>query len=301
MSNNSRYKVTLQRRDDIDRRAAVAAGMALATLLGVAVVAAVSPAPAHAASVADSFARHAAGSTATVDHSAWDRLLEAHVKPGSDGLNRVAYASWKKDGHAALKAYVADLQRVDVARLDRPEQFAFWANLYNARTIDIVLDKYPVKSIKDINLGGGLKSLVTGGPWQAKVVKVGGQDLSLDDIEHGIMRPIFKDPRVHYAVNCASVGCPNLMTEAFTGARLEALLDTGARAFVNHPRGVRVAGGKVTASSIYSWFQVDFGGSAEGVLAHVRRYAGRELAKSLVGVSTIADYDYDWTLNDVPG
>ena len=109
-------------------------------------------------------------------HKAWDKLLAAYVVPGRDGINRVRYARFKRDGRAALKAYVAALQKVSPAALARPDQFAFWANLYNATTIDIVLDKYPVSSIKKINLGGGLLSLVSGGPWKAKVVHVGFDD-----------------------------------------------------------------------------------------------------------------------------
>ena len=86
-------------------------------------------------------------------------------------------------------------------------------------------------------------------------------DLSLDDIEHGILRPIFRDPRVHYAVNCASIGCPNLRLDAFTGANLDKELDAGARDYINSPRGLAFPGGKTTASSIYKWFQEDFGGN----------------------------------------
>jgi len=254
---------------------------------------------ATAASPAETFAVHAAGATATVDHTVWDRMLASYVVAGQDGVNRVDYARFKAERHDELKAYVASLEATDVHKLDRPEQFAFWANLYNAKTIDIVLDKYPVKSIKDISLGGGLLALVTGGPWKAKTVKVAGQDLSLDDIEHGILRPVFKDARAHYAVNCASFGCPNLGREAFTGAKLEAQLDAGARAYVNHPRGISVEHGKVKASSIYTWFQADFGGSEAGVLSHAIAYARPELKEKLKGITTIADFDYDWSLNDV--
>lgn len=251
-----------------------------------------------AAAVGETFSRFEKGATATVDHVAWTAVLAKYVTASADGVNRVAYAKLKAEAHDAVKAYVKRLESVTVTKLDRPEQFAFWANLYNAKTIDIVLDQYPVKSIKDIRLGGGLLAIVTGGPWKAKVTKVEGVELSLDDIEHGILRPVFKDPRVHYAVNCASIGCPNLPREAFTGAKLEAQLDDGARAYVNHPRGLRVEGGKARASSIYSWFQADFGGSVEGVLAHARRFAGPELTTALKGLNTIDGYDYDWSLND---
>lgn len=284
------------------RRVSDAGGTVRSALLGgvFAALLLASVAPARAG-LEETFVRHAEGSTVTVDHSKWDRLVKTYVSPSPDGINRVAYAKWKAAGHKDLKAYVASLEKVDPAVLDRPEQFAFWANLYNAKTIDIVLDRYPVKSIKDISLGGGLLAAVTGGPWKAKVVKIKGQDLSLDDIEHGILRAIFKDARVHYSVNCASIGCPNLMTEAFTGAKLEAQLDMGARAYINHPRGLSVTGGKVKASSIYSWFQADFGGTAAGVLDHARKYAEPALKQKLESITAIADFDYDWTLNETKG
>lgn len=164
---------------------------------------------ARAAEPADLLRKAAIGSPATVDHSAWDRLLKQYVKTGADGINRVDYAAFKAGGQSQLKQYIRGLEASDPARLDRPEQFALLANLYNAKTVDIVLDRYPVASIKDISLGGSLFASLTGGPWKAKVLHLNGVELSLDDIEHGILRPVFKDPRVHYAVNCASIGCPN--------------------------------------------------------------------------------------------
>ncbi len=266
--------------------------------LGLFALSFVAASPARAASPAETFSAFSKGSTQTVDHAAWDKLLKAYVVPGADGVNRVAYQRFKAEGHAGLKSYIGTLETADVATLDRPEQFAYWANLYNAKTIDIVLDKYPVKSIKDISLGGGLLASVTGGPWKAKVLKVKGQSISLDDIEHGLLRPVFKDPRVHYAVNCASFGCPNLGTEAFTGAELETQLDAAAAAFINNPRAVTVEDGEVIVSSIYSWFQDDFGGNDAGVLKHVRRYASETLKSKLEGITAIGDNRYDWSLND---
>ena len=225
------------------------------------------------------------------------------MKPSSSGINLVDYAAFKKDGHKTLKAYVNRLEKVDVAKLDKKEQFAFWSNLYNAKTIDVVLDHYPVDSIRNITINegifGALKSTVgAGGPWKSKIMKVQGHKLSLDDIEHNILRPIYKDPRVHYAVNCASIGCPNLGQQAFTGANLDTMLDAGAVSYVNHPRGITVTNGKVQASSIYSWFVADFGGSATGVLEHVRKYAKPELKAKLKGIASISSYGYDWALND---
>ena len=243
--------------------------------------------------------RLAVSATRTVDHLAWDRLLKTYVKSSGDGINRVDYTSFKRSGHSELKAYLSRLETVDPGTLDRAEQFAFLANLYNAKTIDIVLDKYPVNSIKDISLGGGLVAAFSGGPWKAKVLKLGGSDFSLDDIEHGILRPVFKDPRVHYAVNCASIGCPNLQMEAFTGARLSAQLDAAARAYINQTRGANVVGGKLVVSSIYNWFKADFGGNDAGVLKHLRTYAAPALAEKLKAISSIGDHAYDWHLNDV--
>ena len=272
------------------KRAILAAALGLAAALHV-------PSPASAEAANAMFNRATAGSTATVDHSAWDALLKTHVVPGPDGLNRVAYSRLKGE-HDKLKAYLTALQKVDPSILDKPEQFAFWVNLYNAKTIDVVLDKYPVKSIKDINLGGGLKSLVTGGPWQAKIMTVSGAGLSLDDIENTILRPIYNDLRVHYAVNCASVGCPNLSTDAYTGAKLEAMLEAGAKAFINSPHGIAIEGGKITASSIYDWFKADFGGSESTIFAHWRKYASPALLARLEKIEKISGYNYDWALAD---
>jgi len=272
----------------------------LVALAGFAVAAVLAnAAPLHAAAPGDIVARSAEGSSARVDHSAWDTLLKTYVKPGDDGLNRVDYANFRMHGHDALKTYLLALARVDPARLDRKEQFAWLANLYNAKTIDIVLDHYPVRSIKDISLGGGLFAAFTGGPWKAKVVSVAGVSLSLDDIEHEILRKVFTDPRVHYAVNCASIGCPNLQTEAFTASRLDAQLDAAARAYVNHPRGVTVQGDRIVVSSIYEWFKADFGGNDAGVLRHLEGYAQPALATKIKSIGAISSHDYDWRLNDI--
>jgi hypothetical protein len=276
-------------------------GLAGAALAIIGVTVAGQWQPAEAANIGEVFSRFTPGSAETVNHSVWDKLLKAYVTPGDDGLNRVAYARFKKESHDQLKRYVAALEAVHIKALDRSEQFAFWANLYNAKTVDVVLDHYPVNSITDINLGGGLLVALTGGPWKAKVVKVGGHELSLDNIEHDILRPVFKDPRVHYAVNCASFSCPNLRREAFAGAKLDVQLDAAAKAYVNSLRAIRVESGKVTASSIYSWYSVDFqgfGGTERGVLEHLRRYAEPELKRKLKSVTRIDSYEYDWALND---
>lgn len=234
--------------------------------------------------------------TMTVDHALWAGILAAYVKPAPDGVNRFAYGKVSKSARKDLKAYLDAMSKVAVSKLAEREQRAFWANLYNALTIDVVLDRYPVKSIRDIAISPGLFAV---GPWGKKLTTVEGAALSLDDIEHKILRKVWKDPRVHYSVNCASIGCPNLPAEPFTGAKLEKMLDDGARAYVNHPRGVTVTdAGRVTASRIYDWFSEDFGSSDTNVLAHLRQYAAAPLKAKLDKVKSIAAYDYDWSLND---
>ena len=256
------------------------------------------PAIAHGEPAQNLFRTPAGGSTEVVDHAAWDQLLQTYVKPGADGLNRVDYAALKADGLPALRSYIRTLEQVDPGKLAREEQFALLANLYNAKTLEIVASRYPVKSIKDISLGGGVLASLAGGPWKAKVVEIQGVELSLNDIEHGILRPIFKDPRVHYALNCASIGCPNLRTEAFTGAKLSQQLDSAARDYVNSNRGVRFENGRPVISSIYVWYEEDFGGTDQGVLDHLRKYAAPPLERRLAGVKSIEKHDYDWGLSD---
>lgn len=227
------------------------------------------------------------------DHAAWQRLLGRYVSPSADGVNRFAYARVSAADRKALTAYLDTLQAAKPSVLGVDEARAYWINFYNALTIDVVLDHYPVESIRDI--GGGLFSV---GPWKKELVSVEGRKLSLDNIEHDILRKTWPDPRVHYAVNCASMSCPNLMTEAFSGAKLDRMLTQGARDYVNHPRGARVDGGKLRLSQIYSWYRRDFGTNDAEVIAHIAAYAAPKLKAELAGIKTIAGYDYDWSLND---
>lgn len=231
---------------------------------------------------------------ADTGHGAWTSLLQTYLVASEDGINRVRYAAFKREGYGRLAAYLQTLQGVGVSSLGRAEQFAFWVNLYNAETVRLILEHYPVRSIRDIDLGGGF---FANGPWKKKLLVVEGRELSLDDVEHEILRGEFGDKRVHYAVNCASIGCPNLQREAFTGANLEAMLDKGAADYINHPRGVSVTDGRITASKIYDWFSEDFGSSSD-LIGHWRGYARPELASRLDEARRISDYVYDWDLND---
>jgi hypothetical protein len=241
------------------------------------------------------WARHDAASVQTVDHRAWGAFLARYRVGGADGVARMRYAAVTPADRETLKQYIARLEAVDVDALERREQFAYWVNLYNAVTVRIVLDRYPVKSIRDISLGGGLFQT---GPWGAKVVTVKGERLSLDDIEHGILRPLWRDPRIHYVVNCASVGCPDVPPAPLTGANGETVLEAAARAYINHPRGAAVRDGRLAVSSLYSWYCEDFGDSEAGVLADLRGHAAPPLAALLAGISAIDRYAYDWALND---
>ena len=231
-----------------------------------------------------------------IDHSAWDAFLKKYiVAPHPSGINRVNYATVAPEDRTALANYVKSLESVAVSGYSRGEQRAYWINLYNAKTVELILTRFPVKSIRDINISPGLFS---SGPWGAKLMTVEGEKLALDDIEHRILRPIWKDNRIHYAVNCASLGCPNLQPAAFTAENTESLLERGAREYVNHRRGVSLQSGKLKVSSLYVWFQEDFGGSAEGLMEHWAKYAGKTLADALLSYSGGLEHDYDWRLND---
>jgi len=232
--------------------------------------------------------KHDADASAAVDHGAWARFLDRHLVADDAGVHRLRYAAVSETDRAELDAYLDDLVAVEVTALARPVQLAYWLNLYNALTVVAILDAYPVESIRDID-----------GVWRRDRVTVDGRALSLDDIEHGIVRPIFADARIHYAFNCAAVGCPNLAAEPFAGAGIDARLDRAARAYVNDPRGVRTTlGGELVVSSIYNWFAEDFGGSDAAVLDHLRRYAEPDLAARLATADGIDGYAYDWSLND---
>lgn len=257
------------------------------------------PALLHAAPKADLWdywAEHDPDSSISVDHSPWSAFLQRSVTQGPNGINRVDYGAVTARDRKSLDSYLERLAQTEVRSMSRASQKPFWINLYNALTVQVILDHYPVDSIQDIDISPGFFS---SGPWGKKLVTIEGKKLSLDDIEHRILRPIWEDPRIHYAVNCAALGCPNLQTEAFTAGNIEGLLDKGAREYINHFRGVTIEDANLIVSSIYEWFEEDFGGSESGVIEHLMHYAEPELKQKLKGLSTIDDDRYDWSLNDV--
>lgn len=231
------------------------------------------------------------------DHSAWTAILSDFVMESDDGVNRFDYARLKDDAsaRASLNAYIETLAAQPISALPDDAQFAAWANLYNALTVQVIIENYPVDSIRDISSG-----LFSRGPWKQDVVTVEGETLSLDNIEHDILRIRFDDPRVHYAVNCASIGCPNLQTQAWTAETLDEDLNEAARDYVNHPRGVSFRrDGRLEVSSIYRWFREDFGGTENGVIAHLLQFADDDLAERINARPDIAGHEYDWSLNDI--
>lgn len=231
-------------------------------------------------------------SGAELVHDDWNRILGSYIVE-RDGVNLFDYAGVTAEDRALLDGYIDYLASQEVSSLAGAQQFAFWTNLYNAVTVAVILDHYPVDSIRDISSG-----LLKRGPWKKKLVVVDDRELSLDDIEHEILRPIFQDNRVHYAVNCASIGCPNLQPMAYTGETLDAMLDHAAHQYINHERGAKVEDGRLVVSSIYKWYTEDFGRGDQDVIDHLLAFADPDLAVQLETVSRISDYRYDWNLNE---
>jgi hypothetical protein len=193
-------------------------------------------------------------STATIDHSLWNQFLADFVSYDSGlAMNVVDYAGAKRRGEARLDSYLRAMSNIVIRSFNRAEQKAYWINLYNAVTVKLILDFFPLNSIRDISFG-----LFGPGPWDKELITVEGIELTLNDIEHRILRPIWNDPRIHFAVNCASIGCPDLWDEAYTAENTESIMDQAAARYANHPRGVNFSGDRLTLSSIFNWYAVDF-------------------------------------------
>lgn len=241
-------------------------------------------------------------------HAAWTALLKKHVVVLRGGqASQVRYAGFAAD-REALKAYLGALAAPPRATFDgwsAPQRMAFLINAYNAHTVELILTRYPkLASIKD--LGSFLSS-----PWKPKIVPLLGTQLSLDDIEHEMLRRrgAFDDPRVHFAVNCASIGCPALREEAFTAERLDAQLDEQAARFLADRSRNRwnASSGKLEVSKIFDWFGEDFRLGHKGATSlavflakHADRLADAPADRERIraGQAPIAFLDYDWALND---
>ncbi|MBP6637263.1 MAG: DUF547 domain-containing protein [Sulfuritalea sp.] len=241
-------------------------------------------------------------------HAAWHALLAKHVKPFNNGnASAVDYTAIKVE-QAALKAYLGTLKAVseaDYGKWSRPQRLAFLINAYNAFTVELILSKYPdLESIKD--LGSVFSS-----PWKKKFFSLLGQERSLDDIEHGMIRApgAFDDPRIHVGVVCASIGCPMLRPEAFTPEKLDAQLDDGMKRFLADGTRNRhdAASGRLLVSKIFDWYGKDFEKghkSYDSLKATFARHAAQlaatpeAQAKVRSGDYKLEFLDYDWKLND---
>ena len=241
-------------------------------------------------------------------HAAWHALLAKHVKPFNNGnASAVDYTAIKVE-QAALKAYLGTLKAVseaDYGKWSRPQRLAFLINAYNAFTVELILSKYhDLESIKD--LGSVFSS-----PWKKKFFSLLGQERSLDDIEHGMIRApgAFDDPRIHVGVVCASIGCPMLRPEAFTPEKLDAQLDDGMKRFLADGTRNRhdAASGRLLVSKIFDWYGKEYENghkSYDSLKTTFARHAAQlaatpeAQAKVRSGDYKLEFLDYDWKLND---
>lgn len=236
----------------------------------------------------------------TFDHAAFTSILQRYV----DNRGMVDYAALKAN-RAPLDAYIARLEAAQPRQLSRDEQLAFWINAYNALTLRLVIDHYPVPSILRITRVRipGMAAFIPGvnSPFARNVTRIGGTRLSLDDIEHGIIRREFTEPRIHFAVVCAAVSCPPLRREAYTGARLDAQLqDQGIRFLTDRALNrIPDGDGQVALSKILDWYKQDFGPSNADLLRALAPFFSGEMRARLErGSDRVRFLDYNWSLND---
>ena len=237
--------------------------------------------------------------TYTVDHSAFDVILQQYV----DEQGRVDYTALKSE--EALTSYLDHLEEVPTSELATNEAVAFWINAYNAYTLKLIVDNYPVGSIREITplriKGLSLTIPKINSPFEYKIAHIDGEVLSLDDIEHGILRKRYEEPRIHFALVCASVSCPELRREAYTGADLDRQLEAQARSFLTDTSKnvIKASNSTLYLSKIFRWFKGDFtktGLSLQGFLAE---YFEGDLRERLQSDDFKIRYlPYDWSLND---
>ena len=229
-----------------------------------------------------------AASGPVVDHSSYDRLLKKFVT--DKGL--VNYKGFKAD-EQEFNRYLALLSKnPPAASWSKPGQMAYWIDAYNAYTIRLILDHYPVKSIKDIGSSIQIPFVTT--PWAAKFFSIGGEKMSLDNIEHGTLRKKYDDSRIHFALVCASMSCARLRNEAFTAARLDAQLDDQGRDFVNNPAKNNISPGKAQLSKYFDWYKGDWIKNGQSVATWVNRYSKTKIDDQ----TPVTFLDYNWKLNE---
>ncbi len=220
-----------------------------------------------------------------VDNQLWAELLEKYVKNGV-----VDYAGFQRE-EEKLDRYLDVLAQQEPERLSRNARYAYYVNVYNAWTVKLILSGYPgIKSIKE--LGGLIQT-----PWDKEIVRIGSQTFTLDEIEHEILRPRFKDPRIHFVVNCASISCPPLRSEPYEAEKLEAQLEDATRSFLNGGENYRLDGSNFYVSRLFKWYGEDFNNDAIG---YYLQYASMDLKEKIqaAGSSLKVKYlKYDWGLN----
>ncbi len=222
-----------------------------------------------------------------VSHDLWDELLQKHVN--AEGL--MNYKGMQRDS-ARLNRYLRLLSGAHPqSSWTEAEQMAYWINAYNAFTVKLILNHYPVESIKDIKRGIPLVNSV----WDIRFIKIQDQTYDLNQIEHQILRPLFKDARIHAAINCASFSCPRMLRHAFTAVNLDQQLDTAMRGFINDPLRNRITSDKAEVSAIFSWFSGDFKRDAGSIRAYLNRYSKIKISET----GKISFLNYDWRLNDI--
>ncbi len=213
-----------------------------------------------------------------IDHSQWDKLVKKHVTP--DGL--VNYKGFQKD-EPQLDNYLKMLSENEPSNEWSVEELlAFYINLYNAGTVKLIIENYPIKSIKDINK-----------PWTKARIQVGEKNLSLDGIENGILRKM-DDSRIHFAINCASISCPKLMAEAFTAKKINEQLERATKEFINSDKN-EISSSALQLSSLFKWYKNDFKiNGRTDVIAFINQYSNIKINPS----AKISYKDYDWDLNE---
>ena len=226
------------------------------------------------------------GTREPISHQGWNDLLQQYV----NAKGEVDYANWNKEPEA-LQAYLDLLsQNPPTSAWSESEQLAYWINAYNAYTIVLVLDHYPVESIKDI--AGSIPFINSS--FDVKFFEIGGFAFDLNTIEHQVLRAQFEEPRIHFAINCASFSCPRLLNEAYTADRLDAQLQAQAKEFINDPTKNTLAADQVALSMIFSWFEGDF--TKQGSLIEfLNRFSETKIQSS----AEISHLTYDWSLNEV--
>jgi len=229
--------------------------------------------------------RPAGAASPAVDNTLYAELLARHVHRGV-----VDYRGLKQE-EPLLDRYLDVLAAVDPVQLAADARFAFYVNAYNAWTLKLILNHYPgITSIKDA--GSFWQS-----PWKKKLARIDGDLLTLDEIENDILRPRFEDPRVHFAINCASKGCPPLYGVPFNGRDLDRQLDNVTRSFLNDPARYRLEGNVLFVSRIFKWYREDFN---DGIIVFFQTYAEGDLKALLQAKARDLDVrflDYDWSLN----